>query len=403
VGTTQAGVATAADPFFNPLDPELIRDPYPAYRRLRDAHPVYWHQRLRAWVLTRFEECQAVLRDADAYTTDWRRIGIATPPTLLSLQTLDPPEQTPLRHLGLDALRAQDLVALERDARQRAERMLAGVAPHGTFDFVADFADRFTLGTITSLLGLPVPEEAEEVRWTRFNDDVDHSMDAGLEPDAEGPGLEARAWFNALVAQWLASPPESGLLAAVAAHRDRAGVPDEVLVNSVRAFFHAGFEVPSRFLGNAVGALLARPGSLATCGRTDSIDAAVEELVRFAGPVHAVSRACTRGAELGGTRINKGDIVIVLIAAANRDPDQFPDPDELVLDRASNPHLGFGRGTHSCLGNAVGRMQGRVVLSTLARDHPAIRLAGEPVRRPNATLRGFARLPVALRASERSG
>jgi cytochrome P450 len=390
----QPGVVQAApDEFFNPLAPDVIANPYPTYRRLREAHPVYWHEGLQSWVLSRYADCQAALRDAELFTADWRRVGLPTPAPLLSLQTLDPPEQTPLRHLGLDAVRALDMRALEDDARQRAERMLADLAGRERFDFVSGFADRFTLGTIMRVLGVERLEPDE--RWDRLNDDLDHSMDAGFDADAAEPGLEARRWFNALVEQWLADPPAGGVLAFVAANEDRAGVPHDVVVNSVRAFFHAGFEVPSRFLGNALAALLERPEGLGAL-RWGPVETSVEELVRFVGPVHAVSRACTRDVQLGGEQVRRGQVVIVLIAAADRDPEQFPDPDELVLDRDPNPHLGFGRGTHSCLGNSIGRMQARVVLSALLERYPATRLAGEPVRRRNATLRGMASLPVTL-------
>jgi hypothetical protein len=122
----------------------------------------------------------------------------------------------------------------------------------------------------------------------------------------------------------------------------------------------------------------------------------VEELVRFGGPVHALSRACTAKTEVGGTPIEQGDIVIALIAAADRDPAVFAEPDTVRLDRDPNPHLGFGRGTHSCLGAMVGRAEGYAVLSALATDLPELTLAGAPTPRPNATLRGWYRLPVAV-------
>jgi cytochrome P450 len=394
-----ADAATTAprqvDGFFNPLDPEVIRDPYPSYRRLREHRPVYWHEQLQSWVLTRFAECQFVLRNSGLFASDWRRIGLPTPPPLLSLQTLDPPQQTPLRHLGLNALRAQDMASLEQDAQDRVQQMFRELAQRASFDFITDFADRFTLGTIATLLGIEPPEWDE--RWVRLNNELDHSMDSGLDPDAEQPGLAARSWFSDLVAGWLDSRPKRAVLGYIMANSEQAGVSREVLVNSVRAFFHAGFEVPSRFLGCAMLTLLQHPEALEQLRRMQRIEPAVEELVRHVGPVHAVSRACTSDVELGGQQIKRGQIVIVLIAAANRDPEQFEYPEELILDRDPNPHMGFGRGSHSCLGSHVARMQGRVVISGLLRQK-APRLAGEPVYRPNATLRGLSRLPMTLGA-----
>jgi cytochrome P450 len=382
------------DEFFNPLSAEVIADPYPTYHRLRAHDPVYWHGQLQSWILTRYAECQETLRDSARFTADFRRVGVPTPPTLLSLQTLDPPDQTPLRHLGLDTLRAQDLQALERTLTERARELLVDLAAHGEFDFVGQFTDRFTMDAVTSLLGVPGP--AEDDQFHQLNKALDHSMDAGLDPDAEDPGIRARARFNELVSAWLDDPPAPGVIAYLAAHQAEGGVPREVLVNSIRAFFHAGFEVPSRFLGNAMAALLRHPEAYAALRAGAPVEPAVEELVRYAGPVHALSRACTEDTKLADKVINRGDVVVAMIGAADRDPAQFPDPDDLRLDREPNPHLGFGRGTHSCLGAMVGRAECRAVLRALVHDLPKLRPAGPPAPRPNATLRGLYRLPVAV-------
>ncbi|MEV2271496.1 cytochrome P450 [Nonomuraea africana] len=380
------------DELFNPLDPKVIRDPYPTYRRLRETDPVYWHEQLGAWILTRHADCTHALKNPDLFTTDFRKVGVPTPGPLLSLQTLDPPDQTPLRHFAIDAMRAQDFGELERDAWQRAEALLHELRSRGTFDFVHDFATPFTLGTISRLVGMPPPEADEE--WRRRNDQLHRSMDAGLDPDSEEAGLAAREAFSDYVARWLAGEPTQGISAYVADNRSQLDYSDEVLCNSLRAFWHAGFEVPARFLGNAVTTLLRHPELLEAT--LEDVDTAVEELVRFSGPVHVVSRMCTKNTELGGREISRGDLVVTVLAAANRDPERFDRPEELDLTRHPNPHLGFGRGTHSCLGNAVARIEGRVVLTTLFRAYPDVRLAGELQWWENATLRGLSQMPVSL-------
>lgn len=383
------------DPWFNPLDPAVLADPFPVYRRLRENHPVYWHDEIRSWILTRHADCVQVLRDAELFSTDFRRIGIPTPPTLLSLQTLDPPDQTPLRHLALDAVRAQNLDALRAELAAYADALLDELAERESFDFIRDFADAFTLKTITRFLGTEPP--ATGATFDQYNNDLDHSMDAQLDPDAVEPGARAREHFNALVRSWLADPPAEGVLGYVAEHLDGAGVPvDDVLVNSVRAFFHAGFEVPSRFLGNAVNALLGAPDAWAslTAGRARP-DTAIEELLRYVGPVQALARACTADTVVGGTKIPAGDVVTTLLGAANRDPLQFADPETIRLDRKPNPHISFGRGAHSCLGLNLARIEAHVALTALLR-RPHLRIIGAPVVRPNGTLRGLSALPVTL-------
>ncbi|MEV4437330.1 cytochrome P450 [Streptomyces sp. NPDC049585] len=392
--TTTPGLETA-DPLFNPLDPAVLADPYPVYRTLRETDPVHWHEQIDSWILTRYADCATVLRDTDLFTADFRRIGIPTPDTLLSLQTLDPPDQTPLRHLALGAVRAQDLDALGTELAAHADALLHTLTPRGSFDFVRDFADPFTLTAITRFLGTEPPAVDED--FARHNDDLDHSMDESLDPDAAEPGRRARAHFNDLVRSWLADPGPDGVLAHVVAHLPGSGVAaDDVLVNSVRAFFHAGFEVPSRFLGNAVAALLDSPGAWQALRAGDiPLESAVEELIRHVGPVQALARAVTADTDIGGRTVRKGQVVTALIGAANRDPQQFTDPDTLRLDRTPNPHLGFGRGSHSCLGLGLARLEARVVLAALLR-RGTWRPAGEPVVRPNGTLRGLAALPVAL-------
>jgi cytochrome P450 len=388
------------DPFFDPLDEGVLRDPYPFYKRLRAADPVHWHQQLNSWVLTRYADCALALGNSELFAADFRRVGVPTPPTLLSLQTLDPPDQTALRQFSIRAVLAQDLSKLEENAAQRADELLAQLASQPTFDFVSEFADRFTLGTISTLLGVGAPEQDQT--WAALNEQLHHSMDCALAPEAEAPGLAARACFNKLVEGWLDSNPRQGVLGYIMQHGGELEVSREVLVNSIRAFWHAGFEVPSRFLGNATLALLKHGRASATLRNGESLDTAIEELVRYAGPVQALSRACTADTTLDGRQIRKGDIVIAMIAAANRDPEQFSDPEDFIPSRNPNRHLGFGRGTHSCLGTQLARLQARVAFTRLLRRYPHMHLVAEATPRPHATLRGLASLPMALGAETAS-
>lgn len=380
---------------FNPLDPEILTDPYPAYRELRSTDPVHWHEDLGAWILTRHADCTRALKDTAVFAADFRRVGIPTPGPLLSLQTLDPPEQSPLRHVAIDALRAQDYPALERDAARRAAELVDRLGDREEIDLVADFAAPFTLGTISRLVGMPPPEADEE--WSRHNEALHRSMDAGLDPGSVEAGLASRQHFSDYVGRFLASGPAEGIAGYLATKAGDVDYSDEVIHNSLRAFWHAGFEVPARFLGNAVTTLLRRPEAIPALRA--GIDTGVEELVRFCGPVHVVSRVCTAEVVLGDRTLENGDMVIILLAAANRDPDRFADPEELIMDRKPNPHLGFGRGAHSCLGNAVARIEGRVALTALLDRFPGLALAGEPRCHPHATLHGYSSIPLRPRGA----
>ncbi|XIE81059.1 cytochrome P450 [Streptomyces sp. SBR177] len=177
-----------------------------------------------------------------------------------------------------------------------------------------------------------------------------------------------------------------------------------MLRNSLRAVLHAGYESASRLLGNAAAALLTTPGALAAF-RAAGPGTAVDELVRFDAPVQADARVCVADTEIGGVTLKAGDPVTLLLGAANHDPRRFADPTELRLDRAPNPHLGFGRGAHACLGASMAIRLAGSVLGTLATDHPGARAVAEPRHRRNLTLRGLDRFEVTLRPAtgRRSG
>ncbi|MFT7839778.1 cytochrome P450 [Saccharothrix sp. BKS2] len=184
------------------------------------------------------------------------------------------------------------------------------------------------------------------------------------------------------------------MTAYLAAHRAPDRVTDTVLRNSLRVVLHSGHESTARLLGNALPACLDSPGSLdALAGGVT--DTALHELVRCAGPVQAEARGCVEDTEVNGNPVRRGEVVTVLIAAADRDPRAFTDPDALRLDRHPNPHLAFGRGPHACLGAPLALLVTRLALGALARHHRRPRPVGEPVFRRNATLRGLDRLDLA--------
>jgi cytochrome P450 len=373
------------------LRPDVLPDPYPLYRQLRDERPVYWDEVLGSWVVSRHADCVAVLRDPVRFSSDWRRIGEKTPDALLSVQTLDPPEHGPIRHLLVDGVRAQDLQALEVATTRRVRTLLEPLAGRQV-EFMSAVIAPLALSTMTSFLGVPDPD----LDWfaSRSAAIVD-AMDSGLRPDRAGPGLAAREELTALVGRWLADRPSGGLVAFLLQRYDEWEVPVPVLMNSVRVVLHAGVESAGRFLGNGLYGLLRVPGGLRGYAAADP-STAVNELIRIDPTVQAEARAVVSRATLGGRDLEPGQSVTLLLGAANRDDRVFDRPDELRLDRAPNPHLGFGRGAHACLGSPLAALLGRATFGALAAAYPAARLAGTPRYRANATLRGLDRLDVVL-------
>jgi cytochrome P450 len=219
-------------------------------------------------------------------------------------------------------------------------------------------------------------------------------MDAGLAPERLEAGIRARRYLSGLIDPAISGrKPESGLLSRI--EFAAAGEELPYLVNSVRTIFVAGHSSAGSMLVNAVHALLAH--GLLRGDPPLRLDATgFNELVRLEGPVQAVSRAVVSDTEIGGVRLRRGDVAVAVLASANRDPAVFDHADTLLLDRADNLHLGFGRGVHGCLGIRLAALLGVAVIEVLTRNH-GVELAGCPVRRPSATVRSLDHLPVRLR------
>ncbi len=373
------------DPISELADLQPPHDPYALYARLRDSSPVCWSDRIGSWVLTRYEDCLAVLRDPASFASDWRRIGENTPEPLLSIQSLDPPEHTGIRRLLVDAVRAIDYSGLAKAVTAEVGRRLANLSRRESFDYVTEFAAPLALKTITTVLGCP-PIDPD---WFfPLSQRIVDGMDAGIWPETDEPAVSARAELADVTGTWLSRRCSEGLIGYVTAAAATSGVARPVLLNSLRAVLHAGFESAGRLLGIGFAALLAEPDGMAKLA-TSAPGLAMEEIVRFAAPVQADGRACVAQRRLGGQLIAAGDPVTIMFGAANRDPARFAAPDVLDFTRRPNPHLGFGRGAHSCLGQPLAILQARIVFTTIAVEYPRARTVREPVYRRNLTLRGI--------------
>ncbi|AEK44108.1 cytochrome P450 [Amycolatopsis mediterranei] len=220
-------------------------------------------------------------------------------------------------------------------------------------------------------------------------------MDAGLRPENAVPGDLARRRLNDLADDWYATPEPSGFLRKVQGGADRVHVPEHYIRNSVGLMFNASFGTVFAAAGNVLDTLLRRPDALAALRDRRLLATGVNELVRFDGPAQGTSRVAVRPTEIHGVAVEPGQVVMTALAAANRDPEQFRDPDELVLDRTPNRHLGFGWGVHACVGSAFGQLALQELVAGLL-DAPPLRRTGRPVRRSTATVRCIAEMPVSF-------
>jgi cytochrome P450 len=400
-GKSLPGKLTNGSPLkFEPLSPEWLKDPYFFYSRLRDSEPVRWDERLDSYLLSRYSDCAEVFHDAGDFAADPGRIGREFPAVRKSIQLIDPPESAVLRkvvaesvHAGIAAMTAT-IGSLTEAATQA---LSVATRRDRTVDLVTEFSMPLCLRVICATLGTRPPELA----WfAKVSDRLIAGMDYGFRPEALEPSLAARAELSELTDAWLDEHRDSAFMSTL--HRAAVAYPRDVLANTVRVALHAGYSSVSGFVENLLLRLLIERETFAEhrealLASKPARTAAVNEVIRYDSPVQVNKRLATRDLELSGVKIPFGASVLVLIGAANRDPAAFAAPDRLNLARTPNPHLSFGRGPHACLGASLSVELGAAVLETFLATRTDVTLAGRPVRRPTATVRGVASLPVWLR------
>jgi cytochrome P450 len=390
---------------FNPMDPEFLADPYPTYHRLRAEDPVH-HSPLGFWVLTRYEDVAAVLRDPRFIKEPLAalvaaRFGAEVPRGVgLSMLDRDPPDHTRLRSLVSKAFTPRVVEGLRPRIQKIVDGLIAGAEAAGSMDLIEEFAYPIPVNVICEMLGVPVDDHERFKGWSL---DIARGLDSiWLPPDSEIPRRSAAArhaisdYFRELIGQRRATPRGDLLSALIAAEEAGDKLNEEELLATCILILIAGHETTVNLIGNGVLALLRHPAELHRLRATPGlITTAVEELLRYDGPVQRTARVASDDATIGGHTIHKGEMVMPFIGAADRDPAQFPEPDRLDLSRADNRHIAFGWGIHFCLGAPLARVEGQIAIETLVRRLPRLELVTEAIEyRQSLTLRGLKELPV---------
>ena len=365
---------------------EFYANPHPTYARLRAEAPVNRVRDpngLEYWLVSRYDEARAALAD-ERLSKDPRRAwdalraagmvsgepGEAT----FDLHSTDPPDHTRLRALVAKGFTAGRVERLRPRVGEIAADLLSSLAGRESADLVEEFAYPLSLTVIAELLGVPVADRDRFRAWTMAA--ITPAYVAGSGMSREEAGRLLRSYAEELVAA--KRPGEDDLLSALIAARDeeRRLTTTEIVVLTQQLLF-AGHEPSTNLIGNALAALLTRPEERALLrDRPELLPRALEELLRYDGPtVRASPRYATEDLELGGVRIPAGSVVVVGLAAANRDPSRFADPDRLDLARADNPHLAFGHGIHRCLGAPLARAEAEIAIGMLLRQFPGLTLA----------------------------
>jgi cytochrome P450 len=391
---TSAGAAGVAS--FNPFVPEVLDDPYPTYHRLRAEDPVHWSDKLRSWVLTRYEDIRDVFFHDPRLSSDRSKAakyqGERHGTRGLSS---DPPDGVVVRQLLVQGLSPRTAVVMAPRVEELVEELLGliehGVKRHldeidlsGEVDLVASFAYPLPIRVISELFGVPATDRDRFQDWSR---DLAVSMDRMYSRRQTGV-QELHAYMRTLVQQRRTQPGDDLISQLRDAEVDGDRLTEDELVALATAVIFAGHETTTNLIGNGVLALLRCPEQLdAMRDGDDVVRTGVEELLRYDSPAQLVSRSAVEDVPLDGKVIRAGDSVVAMLGAANRDPSVFPDPDTLDLTRNPNPHIAFGHGAHFCLGAALSRREAQTAIPALSPDRP-------PRFRPTLVLRGLEELPV---------
>src|SRR5882672_9671559 len=325
---------------FNPLLPEFHADPYPFYKRLREKEPVH-QSPMGFWVLTRYDDCVAVLRDQRFGREEFQQMLTSVygddsekPALPRSMLFRDPPDHTRLRALVSKAFTPRMIETMRDHIQEIVDRLLDRVRDAGRMDVMEDLAYPLPVTVICEMLGVPVSDHASIRDWSA---DIARSLDAiGLPSDTEivERGRVARRaigdYFRALVPRRRADPRNDLLTGLIAAEEQGDKLSEGEVIAMCVLLFIAGHETTVNLIGNGLFALLHHPDQLARLQQDPAlVPGAVEELLRYDSPVQRSARMTIEEVELGGRQIAKGAMVVTAIGAANRDPAQFVDPDRL--------------------------------------------------------------------------
>jgi cytochrome P450 len=388
----------------DPRDPAFFNDPYPAYAAIREAAPAFFWEDYGFWCFARFADVSALLRD--------RRFGRAiaqgeardSKPHLapfealerFSMLELEPPGHTRLRNLVNRAFVSRRIEKLAPHIESLAHERIDGFAARRTADLVAEYAAPLPVAVIADLLGVPRAMGPRLVGWS-------HAMvamyqfgaDRAVEDRAAGAARAFADHVRAFARARRGDPGEDLVSQLLAAESDGGRLSEDELVATVILLLNAGHEATVQMIGNGVGTMLARGvDAREAFADEETTAAAVEELLRLDPPLHLFARHALEDVEFAGVRLRRGEKIGLLLGAANRDPERFPEPDVFRPGRTPNPHVSFGAGIHFCVGAPLARLELAVALPVLFARLPGLRLIEPPRYRDSFHFHGLEALRV---------
>lgn len=402
---------------YDPTQPEFQRDPFPLFRQLRDEHPAYYNERLRFWVLTRWDDVWNAASDHETFASDPANFGSqdsAQEPTELmprwmmdfGIFYLDPPHHDRMRNLLARTFTPRRVEALAPIVRGIARDLLADVAEAGRCELVHDYAAPLATQVIGALLGVPEEDRWQFRLWAEKIEQRDPATSVEVAEREQRDAVDAiRAYLTELVAKQRVQPGDGLLAALLEAEIDGDRLRDDEVVGMGYQLMIAGNDTTASLIANGAVRLAEHPDQQRALAEDSSgLRNAVEEMARYDSPtVQSPPRITTRPVTLHGRTIAKGQPVVLAWMGANHDERQFPDAGRFDVRREMKRHLGFGHGLHFCVGASLARLEARVAFEELLRFAPDFTLESEPQRWASVWLRVLGSVPIEFDPRERKG
>jgi cytochrome P450 len=386
---------------YSPYAYEIHEDPYPTYTALREHAPVYRNDELDFWALSRHADVLAAFRDAGRFSNDH---GVSLDPESwgpqaslgTSFLAFDPPRHTRLRALVSKGFTPRRVAALESRIREMSVEYLDPLIGAGRFDFVDEIAGRVPMDVISEMMGVP---RADRPELRRRADLLVHREEGvhGVPPEGARAFAWIRSYFHEMVAERREHPGDDLISALLGAELEGERLDEGEIISFANLMIVAGNETTTKMLANALYWLWRNPEQRAVLREdpTRRIPGWVEETLRYDNSTQMLARRVAADVELHGHRLRENDRVLLLVGSANRDERVFERADSYDIRRDASQSLSFGRGVHFCLGAALARLEGRVVLEEWWRRFPDYEVEPEgAVRVHSINVRGFAALPV---------
>jgi pimeloyl-[acyl-carrier protein] synthase len=402
---------TSALSLYHLLDPDVLANPYPLFRRLRTEAPVHWDAFLHTWVVTRYIDVLHVLHTFSAERTHTpeklKAVGLEQMCPIAQLMVkqmlfMDPPAHTRLRSLASQAFSPARVAVLRSHIREIVSRLLDKVQGRGEMDIIGDLAEPLPAIVTAEMLGVPLEDRHKLKAWSanfaemlgNFQHNPEHA------PRMLRTVQEMTSYFRETIRR-LQDHPQDGLVhSLMIAEVDGDRLTEEEVIATSIVTMVGGLETTTNLIGNGVLTLLRNPDEMKRLQEDLSlVPSAVEEMLRYESPSQHTARLALEDVDLGGKTIRKGQAVMAVMAAANRDPERFPEPDHFDISRTDNRHLAFGYAAHFCFGAALARVEGQEAFNAIIRRLNDLQL--QPARlvwRNNLGLRGLTALPVTFQA-----